>query len=79
MSQTKKGSLLEALTNTFVGFLITLAFSPLINKTCGIKASYPQMALSTFCFTILSIARGYIIRRVSNYFQTRKEKICKLN
>lgn len=69
--QSKKGSFWEAVTNTFVGFIITLAFSPLIYSMCGIKYNYGQIGMATLLFTLLSIIRGYVIRR---WFNKREKK-----
>lgn len=64
--QTKKGSFIEALVNTLVGFLITLLFSPVIYWVCGVSMKVTQMGMVTLLFTLLSIARGYVIRRFFN-------------
>ncbi len=66
MSQTKKGSFLEACTNTAIGFLVTLAFAPMIYGACGIPVSPMKMTLVTVYFTALSVLRSYIIRRFFN-------------
>jgi hypothetical protein len=66
MSQSKKSSLVKSIVNTFVGYIITLIFSPLIYWICDIEMSYGQMTLVTILFTILSIARNYVIRRTFN-------------
>ncbi len=66
MTQSKKGSFIESCTNTAIGFIITWAFSPLIYGACGVSVNYSQITGLTFAFTGLSIARGYVIRRVFN-------------
>jgi uncharacterized membrane protein len=63
MSQSKRGSLIEAIVNTFIGFLTTLVFSPLFYWIADVKISLPKMGLVTLLFTILSILRNYVIRR----------------
>lgn len=64
--QTKKGSLIEAMVNTLIGFIITCIFAPLIYWIAGIHMNIFQMSYSTLLFTILSVARGYVIRRWFN-------------
>lgn len=64
--QTKKGSLIEAVVNTLIGFTITLLFSPLIYWICGVNMKASQMGLVTALFTLLSILRGYVVRRFFN-------------
>ncbi len=68
--QTKKGSLIEATTNTMIGFLISMITAPIVNFICGIEANTLQVTGSVTLFTLISIARGYIVRRWFN----RKEK-----
>jgi len=64
--QTKKNSLIESTTNTFTGlvisFLIQLAIYPALN----IEVRLSQNVLITCVFTLASIARGYILRRLFN-------------
>lgn len=64
--QTKTGSFIEALTNTFIGLLITFLCSLFIYPLCGVKANMIQMGKVTICFTVISILRQYIIRRLFN-------------
>ncbi len=64
--QSKKKSFLEALTSTIVGFIITIICSPIIYNICDVKIEYKQIGFTTILFTILSIIRGYIIRRFFN-------------
>jgi predicted Na+-dependent transporter len=63
MKQTKFESFIEAVINTLIGFLITATFLPFVNHVCGIVMTKAQMGWSTLLFTIISVARGYIIRR----------------
>lgn len=70
--QTKKGSFIEAIVNTFVALLITILVSPLIYWICGVNMSYAQMSMATVLFTIVSVARNYVIRR---FFNKTKIKI----
>lgn len=61
--QTRLGSLIEALTNTAVGFCISMAFSAIVYPLYG---WHPSLAINfqiTMWFTILSIGRGYVLRR----------------
>ena len=66
MTQSKKKSLLEAIVSTFVGFLVTLAASPFIYNLCDVKMNYSKMTTVTLLFTIVSILKGYVIRRWFN-------------
>ena len=64
--QTKKYSLIESITNTFVGFMVSLASQLIIYPAMNIKVTFSQNIKITLIFTIISISRGYIIRRFFN-------------
>lgn len=64
--QTKKQSLRESITNTAVGALINLGFSFLLFPAVGIASSGGQNAVVVAFFTVVSIVRGYVIRRYFN-------------
>ncbi len=68
MSQTKKHSVIESLTNIIVGlitsFVIQLFLYPLLNIPVTIK----QNIIITIVFFIVSFIRGYVIRRFFNTF-----------
>lgn len=64
--QTKKHSLLESLLNTLVGFLISLLVQLLIYPMLNIPVTLFENVIITSVFTIVSIIRGYIIRRYFN-------------
>lgn len=66
MSQSKKNSLLEAVTNTAVGFMISLSATFIIFPLVGIESSAGKNILITLFFTVISIARGYLLRRLFN-------------
>ena len=64
--QSKKSSFVEAMVNTFIGLIITMAVSPLIYWVCDVEMSYQKMTLCTVLFTVVSVLRNYIIRRWFN-------------
>lgn len=64
--QTKKSSLIETLTNVGTGFITTLVLSPPIYWLVGVEVKYSQMGLITLLFTVVSVVRGYIVRRCFN-------------
>ena len=74
LGQSKWVSLLEANTNTFIGFFITLLVSPLIYTLVGITYTFSQLWVVTMLFTLISVLRGYVIRRWFNKSQARKDK-----
>lgn len=64
--QNKKNSLIESITNTFVGFIISLLIQLIIYPSMGIAVTFFQNILITIIFTFASILRGYLIRRIFN-------------
>ena len=64
--QSKKNSFIESLLNTIVGFLISLLVQLLIYPILNIPVTIFQNIIITSVFTIVSIIRGYIIRRYFN-------------
>lgn len=66
MGQTKLESLVEVLANISFGFIVTMAASPYIYPWFGVKFSTSQNFGLTMIFTVLSVVRGYIVRRWFN-------------
>jgi len=64
--QSKKNSFIESLLNTVVGFLISLLVQLIIYPILNIPVTIFQNIIITSVFTIVSIIRGYIIRRYFN-------------
>jgi hypothetical protein len=72
MSQSRKGSIAEAITNTMIGFSINYAANLLIFPLFGMHISLANNFLMGIIYTGISIARSYVLRRVFNGFTTRK-------
>lgn len=66
MTQTRKNSLIEAMTNTGVAFGVSLGAAWLIYPLYYPGSSFVDALELTLFFTVLSIARGYVIRRWFN-------------
>jgi uncharacterized protein YacL len=66
MSQTKKHSALESVTNVVVGLLTSFLIQLWIYPLLGIKVTINQNIFITFVFFIVSFIRGYFIRRLFN-------------
>ena len=67
--QTKKYSVVESITNTAVGFIISLLIQLIIYPLMNIPVQFHQNIIITCVFTLVSILRGYIIRRLFNIKQ----------
>jgi membrane protein implicated in regulation of membrane protease activity len=66
MNQTKLTSLIEALLNTAIGFAVSFAGWPIAAALTGIQYTTGQHWVVVGFFTVLSVARGYLIRRFFN-------------
>jgi hypothetical protein len=64
--QNRRYSLIESITNTLVGFIVSLLIQLIIYPTMGIPVTFSQNIAITFVFTFASILRGYIVRRMFN-------------
>jgi hypothetical protein len=64
--QTKKKSIIESLVNTISGLIIGLSIQLLMYPILEIEVTIQQNLLLTSVFFIVSVIRGYIIRRIFN-------------
>lgn len=63
MKQSKLASLVEASINTAFGFVVSFAVWPLVAAVTGVTYSTGQHWAITGIFTVVSVARGYAVRR----------------
>jgi hypothetical protein len=66
MSQTRLGSFIEACINVLIGFWINFAANLLILPLIGFHITISQNFFIGFLYTLISIARSYVIRRWFN-------------
>lgn len=67
MSQTRRHSLAEAVTNTIVvGLAVTLGAQLIVYPLYGAAFTFGENVQITAIFTGLSVARSYILRRLFN-------------
>lgn len=71
MSQSKSASLVEALSSTAIGFALSYIAGLFIFPLFGLSVSAAQNFWITVAFTVISIARGYVLRRLFNHFSSR--------
>lgn len=70
--QSKKGSLIESITSTVVGFCMTILIQLTVFPLYGIHLELSQDLQIVGIFTIASIVRQYTMRRVFNFFTTSR-------
>lgn len=68
MSQSKKGSLLEAFINVVIGYGVAVASQIIIFPLFDIHVSLSGNLILAGSFTVVSIIRSYTLRRLFNYF-----------
>lgn len=64
MSQTRLGSLVEVTTNVSIGYVVALATQYVVFPMYGMEASFTDHLAIGALFTVVSIIRSYIVRRV---------------
>jgi len=67
MTQSRRLSMIETLTSVAVGFLLSLGASYIVYPLFGHSFTLAQNVGITIIFTVLSILRGYAVRRVFNH------------
>ena len=73
MNQTKLGSLYEALINVLIGFCINYVMNLVIlGWIMGLPITLLDNLWIGLMFTVVSVARSYVIRR---YFNARLQKL----
>lgn len=72
--QTKKESLLEILISVTIGWLIGFISNMVILPLFGYPISVADSIYISILFTLISIIRGYIVRRYFNWKEYKKEK-----
>jgi hypothetical protein len=63
VSQTRLESFIEVCLNTFIGFCVSYSAGPLMYLYLNIPYSSHSNLVITGGFTVLSIARSYVVRR----------------
>lgn len=66
MQQSRIVSLIEALFNTIIGFVVSYLAWPVIAGISGLEYSHDQHWLVIVLFTVLSVVRSYVVRRFFN-------------
>jgi hypothetical protein len=64
--QSKKLSIIEAVSNTIIGLITSFCIQIIIYPFLDIKVSLNQNIFITLVFFIVSIIRGYLVRRLFN-------------
>ena len=61
--QTKKHSIIESITQTIIGLGTSILIQVILYPLMGIPVTFSQNLIITTVFFIVSIIRGYFVRR----------------
>jgi len=68
-AQSKKQSIIESIAQTFIGLGTSIAVQLIIYPLMGIPVSLNQNIVITIVFFVVSLIRGYFVRRYFNLKQ----------
>jgi hypothetical protein len=71
MSQSRKMSLVESIANIAIGYLVALTAQIIVFPLMDIPVSLSQNIVIGAIFTVVSLARSYVLRRVFNRLSAR--------
>lgn len=66
MSQTRMQSAIETVASTAIGFVIAYVASYTVLPMFGHHVTHGQNFWITFIFTVISLIRGWLVRRLFN-------------
>lgn len=72
--QTRKGSLAETVVSTVIGYCVSFGAQAVIYPLFDIHVTHGQNAQITALFTLVSLVRGYFVRRLFNRLHGKGKK-----
>ena len=72
MSQSRLLSAVESISNTMVGYVTAIATQLVVFPMFGIHIKLHENLMIGAIFTVISLVRGYIIRRFFNGLKLQK-------
>jgi hypothetical protein len=76
--QSKRLSIVESITSTLAGFVVSLLIQVAVYPLFDIHTTMTQNVWLTVIFTVASIVRGYVVRRMFN-IQITALRLSKIN
>lgn len=64
MKQTKQKSLIESVIQTIIGLGTSILIQVILYPMMGIPVTFSQNLIITLVFFMVSIVRGYFVRRI---------------
>ena len=66
MKQSKNKSLIESVIQTVIGLVTSVLIQVILYPIMGIPVTFFQNIIITLVFFVVSIVRGYFVRRIFN-------------
>jgi hypothetical protein len=66
VSQSKRGSAIEAIANVLIGYWVAIGAQLSIFPLFGVHIPLADNMMIGVLFTVVSLVRGYVLRRVFN-------------
>lgn len=70
--QSRRASLAEAAVNIAIGYVVAIAAQCLIFPLFGIHVGLAENLGIGAAFTVVSLVRSYVLRRLFNWLQVRR-------
>ena len=77
MKQTKQKSFIESVIQTIIGLGTSILIQIILYPIMGIPVTFTQNLIITLVFFIVSIIRGYFVRRIFEKLLHQKTKALK--
>lgn len=71
MTQTRRMSLLESVTNVVVGYVLAIVTQIVVFPFFGIVTDLSEHLAIGLAFVVVSLARGFVLRRLFEHFLRR--------
>lgn len=69
VGQTPRGAIIEAWTNIVIGFSVNYFANFALLPLVGVHVNAADNFMLGWCYTAISIVRGYVIRRFFNFVE----------
>lgn len=70
--QTRLESIIETVVSTTIGYLVAVASQVVIFPMFGIHVPFSTNFIIAVWFTVISLIRGYLVRRLFNKWRFRR-------
>lgn len=71
MSQSKRGSVIETVTGTAIGYTVAVVSQIIIFPFFGVNLPVESNMVIALWFTVISLIRGYWVRRLFNFMHVQ--------